>query len=183
VRKLWGNLNATVATRWNWTLFVQRLWPVLQNEWTESTTDQAKAKTGKYHKLPLSFFLVLQFSFVSHPLCAASTHCHKLINKFQYCIPGNLLEHQSPHTFLSPKAIKASVKVLKCHNNSRNIPAHSSAQTYKYICIYIVYMDMHMHLYLIIIFLTSWRLDCSRVNALADNNQGASSLSLNALKT
>jgi len=141
VRKLWGNLNTTVATGWNWTLFVQRLWPVLQNEWTESTTDQAKAKTGKYnHTSTLFFSPVFQLSFVSHPLCAASTHCHKLINKFIYCIPGNLLEHQSPHTFLSPKAIKASVKVLKCHNNSRNIPAHSSAHPHRYINVYSIYI-------------------------------------------
>jgi len=47
VCELWRHIDATVATRWNGTLSVQRLWPVLQNERPEPTPDQAKAKTGE----------------------------------------------------------------------------------------------------------------------------------------
>lgn len=39
VCELRGDLYPTVATRWHWTLPVQRLWALPQDEWTEPTPD------------------------------------------------------------------------------------------------------------------------------------------------
>lgn len=42
------NLDALVASRWYRTLSVQCMWIVSQDEWPESTTDQAKTTSGKF---------------------------------------------------------------------------------------------------------------------------------------
>jgi hypothetical protein len=47
--QLWRNLDAPVAQGRHWTLPVQRMWPLLQNEWPKSTTHQTETKTCKYH--------------------------------------------------------------------------------------------------------------------------------------
>lgn len=48
MRKLRCDINSFVAERWDWTLPVQCVWVVPQNEWTESSFDQAKKKAGEY---------------------------------------------------------------------------------------------------------------------------------------
>jgi hypothetical protein len=49
MRQLRGDVDATMASGRHGTLLVQRMWPVLQDERAEQTTDQAKAKAGEYH--------------------------------------------------------------------------------------------------------------------------------------
>ena len=45
--ELWGNLNPIVAEGWQWTLPMQRLWSLLQDEWPEQASHQTKEKIGK----------------------------------------------------------------------------------------------------------------------------------------
>ena len=49
VRQLWGYIYPTLATRRDWTLSVQCLWPILQDEWAEQASYQAKATAGESH--------------------------------------------------------------------------------------------------------------------------------------
>ena len=48
MRELWRDINSFMETRWQRPLFVQRLWTLLQNEWPEQATHQAKTQTRKY---------------------------------------------------------------------------------------------------------------------------------------
>lgn len=57
--KLWGNLYPLMAQRWNWTLSVQRMWSLSQDEWTESTSDQTQAKIGKWSKLNQFYHIII----------------------------------------------------------------------------------------------------------------------------
>ncbi len=45
--ELWRYFYPTLEERWQWTLSLQRLWPLLQDERTEQATDQTKEKAGK----------------------------------------------------------------------------------------------------------------------------------------
>ena len=61
MRELWRDINSFMETRWQRPLFVQRLWTLLQNEWPEQATHQAKTQTRKYTLLQkflknMSFF-------------------------------------------------------------------------------------------------------------------------------
>ena len=46
--ELWRNLDSAVASGWNWSLLMQRVRTVSQNERTQSTTDQTQETTGMY---------------------------------------------------------------------------------------------------------------------------------------
>ena len=47
MRELWRHFNPFVEKRRQWPLSLQRLWPLLQDEWPEQASDQAKEETGK----------------------------------------------------------------------------------------------------------------------------------------
>lgn len=61
MRELWSDQHATMETRWNWTLPLQCLWTILQDEWTEPTPHQAQTKIGEC-KNPTNFVLCLAYS-------------------------------------------------------------------------------------------------------------------------
>jgi len=47
MRQLRCDVYAALAQRWQWTLPVQRLRVVLQDEWSEQAAHQAQKKTGE----------------------------------------------------------------------------------------------------------------------------------------
>ncbi len=47
MRELWRHVHTTVEKGWQWSLSLQCLWSLLQNERPEQATDQAKEEIGK----------------------------------------------------------------------------------------------------------------------------------------
>jgi hypothetical protein len=47
MRQLWCDINSPVAARQHWTVFVQRVWSLSQDQWTKQAADQTEEKIGK----------------------------------------------------------------------------------------------------------------------------------------
>ena len=47
--ELWCNIYSVMETGWKWSLSLQCLRSLLQNEWTEQTSCQTKEEIGKYY--------------------------------------------------------------------------------------------------------------------------------------
>jgi hypothetical protein len=60
MRQLRGDVDAAMASGRHWSLLVQRVWLVLQDERTEQATHQAETAAGEYHTTRL--LLVVEVS-------------------------------------------------------------------------------------------------------------------------
>lgn len=76
VCELRRNVDPALEAGWHWTLPLQRLWPLLQDEWTEQTTHQTQEEAGKskhsnlyrpeiYPREPFTLRTVYQYMVIS----------------------------------------------------------------------------------------------------------------------
>ena len=81
MRELWSHLNTPLAKGRKWSLPVQRLWSLLQNEWPKQATNQTKEEIGKNDFKLFARVKVLNMEMFSEHISTRGNDMRQLQNR------------------------------------------------------------------------------------------------------